>query len=321
MKKAIFTGTIILTTLALTFAFAQGSRSKDGRAKMRLAVIDFTPKGTSKIMSGAVTDLVRSELIDTGLFTVVERGEMKEILKEQEFGLSGCTDQACAVQMGKLLSANKMLLGDVTAMGRGFLITARLVDVEKGVSDFSASERAESDQTLDRAATALTKTMVERIMGVRGAKITIEKETRLGYYSRALVPGWGQLYMGEEKKGYYFLGGFAASTVATLGSFQYYRTKQKAYRDLPPTASQDTFNMRYDEYRTAGNIFYWMAGIFTLVYVANWVDILFYTAPPSPHAGGIPFNGGSFALYMRGEEHPEINGNVVNYGLSYTLRY
>lgn len=70
--------------------------------KMQVAVLDLQPKGISKILAGAASDIIRSEMIKTGLFTVVERGQMNEIFKEQGFQMTGCTDQACAVQVGKV---------------------------------------------------------------------------------------------------------------------------------------------------------------------------------------------------------------------------
>ena len=103
MKRAslVFVCAILLTAIP---ARAQ---------RMLVAVLDLEAKGVSKIISGAVTDIMRSEMVKTGLFTIVERGQMDEILKEQGFQQTGCTDQACAVKIGKLISARKILIGEV----------------------------------------------------------------------------------------------------------------------------------------------------------------------------------------------------------------
>jgi hypothetical protein len=294
MKKIIVTCSLLLIAFMTSVAFA-----KEEKTKMRIAIVDLIPKGSSKIIAEAVTNLIRSEMIDTGLFTIVERSEMKEILKEQGFQQTGCTDQSCAVQLGKLLSANKILVGEVTGVGKGFIITVRIVDVEKGVSDFSANEKADNADVLDKSVVTLTTTMVERITGVRGAKITIEQETKFGYYTRAIIPGWGQLYVGKKQKGYIFMSSFVVSGGAALGSYFYYLDKRKTYRDLPPNTSKDIFDMRYDEYKTAGNIMLYLTALVSLVYAANWVDILMFTDSPSPTIGAIPFNGTflSFNLY------------------------
>jgi len=38
----------------------------------------------------SLTDRLRSELVRTGRITVVERGQMEQILAEQDFQLTGC---------------------------------------------------------------------------------------------------------------------------------------------------------------------------------------------------------------------------------------
>src|SRR5208337_4437438 len=82
--------------------------------KMRLAVMDLTAKGKmSKVTAAAISDLLRSDIVDTGRFVVVERSQMESIFKEQGLQMTGCTDSSCAVEIGKLVSANKIILGEV----------------------------------------------------------------------------------------------------------------------------------------------------------------------------------------------------------------
>ena len=58
-----------------------------------------------------------------------------KILKEQKFQQSGCTDQQCAAQIGKMLNADQMLLANVIydKEGKYASTTLRLVDVENAV--------------------------------------------------------------------------------------------------------------------------------------------------------------------------------------------
>jgi TolB-like protein len=135
----------ILMIASPAFSQAKQKKTKNEPAihnKMRLAILDLEPRGVSKVISSSVTDLLRTEMIDTGQFTVVERAQMDAIMKEQGLQQTGCTDNTCAVQVGKLLSANKILVGEVNILGQGLVITARVVDVEKGTADFASSEKA-----------------------------------------------------------------------------------------------------------------------------------------------------------------------------------
>ncbi len=51
---------------------------------------------------------------------------MNSILQEQEFQASGCTENECAVQIGKLLSTRKILVGTVNQLGATININARM---------------------------------------------------------------------------------------------------------------------------------------------------------------------------------------------------
>ena len=57
--------------------------------------------------SGAATlaDRLRTELVNTNVSTVLERGQMDAILTEQGFNMSGCTSSECVVEAGRLLLA------------------------------------------------------------------------------------------------------------------------------------------------------------------------------------------------------------------------
>jgi curli biogenesis system outer membrane secretion channel CsgG len=93
-------------------------------AETRLAVMDFKAKGVSHTVADNVSELIRTELINIGKYTVLERSQMSEILKEQSFQMTGCTDVSCAVQVGKLLSARKIMVGSVMQVGSKIVISA-----------------------------------------------------------------------------------------------------------------------------------------------------------------------------------------------------
>ncbi|MFH1251907.1 MAG: SUMF1/EgtB/PvdO family nonheme iron enzyme [bacterium] len=94
--------------------------------------MDFEGKNVSQADASALTDRLRAELFLTGKFVVLEREKMDAILKEQAFQLSGCTSDACAVEVGQLLSVEQMVVGSISKVGQTYSVTARLVGVEKG---------------------------------------------------------------------------------------------------------------------------------------------------------------------------------------------
>ena len=54
------------------------------------------------------------------------------MLKEQEFSLSDMADHQSQIQIGKLLSAQYIVLGDIIDLVEALLISVRLVDVTSG---------------------------------------------------------------------------------------------------------------------------------------------------------------------------------------------
>ena len=120
-------------------------------SEIRVAVMDFQAKGVSKNIANNVSELLRTELINTGVYVIVERSQMDNILSEQGFQKSGCTEVSCAVEIGKLISAKKMLIGSVMKMGSKIVISGRIVDVERGVGEKAATQSASGEDELVEA--------------------------------------------------------------------------------------------------------------------------------------------------------------------------
>jgi len=101
-------------------------------AQNNIAVLDLEGKNITQADASALTDRLRLELFLTGKFVVLEREKMDAILKEQQFQMTGCTSDACAVEVGQLLAVRQMVAGSVSKVGQTYSVTARLIDVEKG---------------------------------------------------------------------------------------------------------------------------------------------------------------------------------------------
>lgn len=119
----------MLSTILIYFLFLAANAYSE--ENMRVAVMELRPAGVSADTTKAISSMLRTQIIDSGKFTVVEREQMDLILKEQGLQLTGCTDAACAVEIGKLISARKILIGEVSKLGKSFIISCRIVDVEK----------------------------------------------------------------------------------------------------------------------------------------------------------------------------------------------
>lgn len=98
-----------------------------------IAVNNLEAQGITENEAATLTDVLRNKLINTGLFQVMERGEMETILKEQAFQQSGaCSEAACIVEMGQVLGIEQVLAGSIGKIGKAYSINARIISVESG---------------------------------------------------------------------------------------------------------------------------------------------------------------------------------------------
>ncbi len=129
--------------------------------QMNIAVADFTGKNVSQADASIVADFMRTELVNTGLFNVMDRNNMEIVLAEQKFQTSGCTEQQCAVEMGKLLNVKKMIVGSLSKLLEVYYITVNVVDVETGKITASFDSSAGSSKELREACKEISKKLAQ----------------------------------------------------------------------------------------------------------------------------------------------------------------
>ena len=83
-------------------------------AREYIAIIDFEGIGITNDEARVLTQRLTSEMINIGVYQVLERSEMKRLLDEQKFQYSGCVDLNCAVELGKMLGAKYMVVGTIS---------------------------------------------------------------------------------------------------------------------------------------------------------------------------------------------------------------
>ncbi len=102
-------------------------------AQRSIAVIDFEPRGVEPHEAAIIADRFRGQLVRSGIFQVMERGQMEAVLKEQGFQNSGsCTDASCVVEMGQLLSVNSIATGSVGKIGTMYTVDVKVIDIKTG---------------------------------------------------------------------------------------------------------------------------------------------------------------------------------------------
>ena len=147
----------------LAFSYKADLHAQE-KEKDTIAVLNMNARaGVSQSGVQTLSDRLRTELVNTGAFTVLERGQMDAILGEQGFNLQGCTSSECAVEAGKLLGVQLMVAGDVGKIGDVITIDIRVFNVSSGKITGAYIEDYEGDVA---GLLGLMKSIAKKIAGV-----------------------------------------------------------------------------------------------------------------------------------------------------------
>ena len=165
---------MFLITLISIFVFCllpviNAQEQKITVAVMELEAREGIPAGTIFSLS----DYLRIQLVNTEKFTIVTRENMEQILNEQGFQLSGCTSEECVVQMGQLLGVRKIFTGTIGKIGKTYLLTLKMIDVESGKIERAVIE--ECPKCEEDALLVSMKNIVSKIIGLPALEKTPQK--------------------------------------------------------------------------------------------------------------------------------------------------
>ncbi|MBD3239038.1 MAG: hypothetical protein GF331_00525 [Chitinivibrionales bacterium] len=166
-------GCKVLVGLALgLLAPVLGAESANPDAPLTIAVLDLQPEGLEQSTARIISDRLRSALLHTRAFVVLERGQMEEILKEQGFQQSGCVAEQCYVEVGQLLGVSHMVGGSIGKVEKTISINLRLIDVSSGVITHTVTHDCECtvDEILQRWCGYLAERMASEVRGEAGPK-------------------------------------------------------------------------------------------------------------------------------------------------------
>ena len=132
------------------------------QAGEKLAVLDFQSIIASEELGMAVAEILRTELVGLGDYSLIERGMLQQIIKEQELQLSGAIDSETAVEIGKLAGAKIVVTGSIVKTGSVYTINARFVDVETGVAKVGQNIRGQGEDEISNMVHQLALIIRER---------------------------------------------------------------------------------------------------------------------------------------------------------------
>lgn len=132
MRSIQFRKTWNLLFLAVAAFLVVLTATSPAHASLTVAIDTFLSQGSSLFLGSSISEMLRTELIGNRDISVVERGQLGEVAKQQRLSLSGVVETDTAVKVGKIVGARYFILGAVSRFGTLLVVTARLVDVETG---------------------------------------------------------------------------------------------------------------------------------------------------------------------------------------------
>lgn len=137
---------MILAVLATVGTIAADERPK--RVMNFIAVMDIRcGKGMDNTLSTPLTNVVIDELVKVKKYTVIDRANRDMILGEAGFQMSGCVDERCTVEAGRILGVGKIIIGSVDLIDKTYLVNLQLINVETAAVEASTIKLCECDFT------------------------------------------------------------------------------------------------------------------------------------------------------------------------------
>jgi curli biogenesis system outer membrane secretion channel CsgG len=117
-----------VSVLLLALAVGAGTLTAQAPTKRRIAVLDFDYAtvhqwvydifGSDQDIGKGIADMLVTNLVRNGTYSVIERKQLDQVLREQNFQQSGRADPSSAVQLAKILGVDAIIIGSITQFGR-----------------------------------------------------------------------------------------------------------------------------------------------------------------------------------------------------------
>jgi hypothetical protein len=143
---------------------------------LSIGLNDLSAKGIEQSAADLITDRLRSELIKTGFFKLMEHNQMKEILQEQRFQKSdNCDKSTCLVEMGKLLGVKRIISGNVGKIGNLHTISLRMFNVQTGAILHTVNEDCTCpiEEVLSKSTVSIAEKLQLSVLSEQFAKVKL----------------------------------------------------------------------------------------------------------------------------------------------------
>jgi hypothetical protein len=129
-----------------------------------IAVLNMDAKGVSQVEAEVLSERLRnhiSQLVVSGTYRgmenrdqylVVEQTQVDKIFDQFEIQNLGCVSDSCAIEFGKMLQVDRIVIGQVGLVGNTYSVSARIIDVEsrKAIASADRQYRGSIDDVMSK---------------------------------------------------------------------------------------------------------------------------------------------------------------------------
>ncbi len=183
-----------------------------------LGIMDLSRNGVIPEPS-TLGSMTRIEMEKTGRYTVLHWQDMKQALGLQGIDAATCFGKNCAVEAGRIVQAEKVLIGSVDRFGERIAITMKIIDVATGTIEASnTSEYANLQNELQR----MIEISLARTMGI---EVNEKLADQLRSYEQPIASVVGKANLSGPRMGLYYTDGILGERMraTTHGGFGMYK--------------------------------------------------------------------------------------------------
>ncbi len=158
-------GTVVYTVMRLLGLGPVGTLVAAGKlsARDKVLVADFANRTADSTLGQTVTEAFRIDLAQSPVVSVMASAAVGEALQRMERDPSKPLDAAATREVALRTGAKAIVEGEISPIGKGMVLTARLVTPTDGAELVALRETAENDAGILAAIDRLSKRMRERI--------------------------------------------------------------------------------------------------------------------------------------------------------------
>lgn len=130
VKNKTMKATITIALVILSF-IAQAQK-----VKQSLTVLNIDSKGVN-MDPATMGNMVRMELEKLDSFDVMDRYDVTYMVEKNKLSIGNCYGKICLVEIGNIITSDKMFTGTVEQFGKSIVVTFRIIDVKKNIIEKS----------------------------------------------------------------------------------------------------------------------------------------------------------------------------------------